>query len=753
MPELTLKLCGDVLLTVAGDRPAGPPLGAKALALLGFLAVEPGPHRRDQLTTLLWGEYPEERAKASLRQALTHLRDAVGEPLRADRSTVELEGSVRCDVNDFLRLAREDPWAAITIDVPRFLTNLPLRNSPTFEEWADAKRRELVSRYVRLLANCTRERMDGQQWRDATRVAARWSELEPLSDDPVAGLMEAQFLAGERDAALATHAQYIARLANDSSRTPGRPIRDLAVRISRAGTVAARPLRAPENWYGDGAAFTSSLAGRAHEWEALRRAWDGVASGTSGIVLIDGEAGSGKTRLAEDFLRWVTSHGGVVLRGRGYDAYAGAPFGAVIEVLRTAVDAPGVAGVDPEWLAEVARVLPELRRRFVGLPDTGLHAGGTDSWRLFEAIAQVIAAIAEDSPGAVFVDDLQGCDADSCGLLQFLVRRLVDAPVLWCSTFTVGSVDRDAPTARLSRALRGVRGALSLVLAPLDEEAVWQMIREMARVDGPTGARRLAARIHEVTAGNPFYVIELLKTLFARELLAVDAVSGGWIVRPSALSETSAEAFGPTVHDTIAERIECLSDDLRALLISIAVAGRGIRTDVLSHVHGISRLRAAALGDALVERHLVTDDQGLYRCAHPIIAHVVGTSLSASRRGEVHRALALALEIVQEREGSDSYVGAIARHAEKAGERAMAYRYSLRAIESSCARCVYEESLSWIGMASAMAATPEESAAVEALSARVRDLAGWREVPAIRARASVPIARMDEGDLDLPARS
>ena len=62
MPELTLELCGDVLLIVAGDQPAGPPLGAKALALLGFLAVEPGPHRRDQLTTLLWGEYPEERA-------------------------------------------------------------------------------------------------------------------------------------------------------------------------------------------------------------------------------------------------------------------------------------------------------------------------------------------------------------------------------------------------------------------------------------------------------------------------------------------------------------------------------------------------------------------------------------------------------------------------------------------------------------------------------------------------------------------
>ena len=71
MTTLALRLCGDVTLTSPDGVPVAAPLGAKTFALLAFLVVEPGPHRREQLTALLWGDYPEDRAKASLRQALT----------------------------------------------------------------------------------------------------------------------------------------------------------------------------------------------------------------------------------------------------------------------------------------------------------------------------------------------------------------------------------------------------------------------------------------------------------------------------------------------------------------------------------------------------------------------------------------------------------------------------------------------------------------------------------------------------------
>jgi DNA-binding SARP family transcriptional activator len=748
---LVLRLCAGVGLTTAEGAPVHPPLGAKPLALLAFLALERGPHSREQLTALLWGDYPDDKAKASLRQALTHLRDALGDALRVDRASVELIGPLSCDVAVFLRLAPLDADAALEIDIPRFLDGLVLKGCPAFDDWAGAKRLALRRTYARLLGDRARAALASREWREAQRVAEKWNALEPMADEPTSALIEAHFLGGDRDAAIATYAAHVATLAAEG-RAPGRSLAEVAFRIENAPSRASRARQATEAWYEHAPSFDANLIGRKAEWETLTRAWNAVVGESSRVVLIEGEPGAGKSRLADDFLRWVTSQGGVVLRGRGYDGRSGAPFGAVIEALHSALDAPGLAGVDPEWLVEVARVMPELRKRFAGLSDVAAPAAAADGWRLFESIAQVFLALVEENPIAVLIDDLQWCDADSCGLLHFLVRRLADARVLWCTTFTLGEVERDSPAARLSRALRAGRGASSIMLAPLSEDEVWRLVCELGRVDAPNGGRRLAARVHEVTAGNPFYIIELLKTLFAQELLTVDPATGAWIVAPSALTSTAWPILAPTVHEAVSDRIECLPDQLHAVLISIASAGRGCRTDVLSHVHGISRLHGAMLGDALVERHLVVEGDGVYRCAHPTIAHVVRARLTTSRRREVHRALAIALELlVSERGGEDGDLGEIASHAEQAADKSMAYRYALLAGDAASRRCAYDEALSWLDLAAGTAGTAAESDVVNRRTGEVLKEAGWREAPPVRTPHTPTMPRVQLSDFDLPA--
>jgi DNA-binding SARP family transcriptional activator len=750
MPLLVLRLCGDVVLRASG-APIEPPLGAKTLGLLAYLAMEPGAHRREEVTALLWGDSPEEKARASLRQALTHLRDALGDALRVDRSTVELTGQLECDASEFLRLAPVDPTAALAIDVPRFLQGLSIRNCHAFDEWAEEKRNQLVTRYASLLAAGARDALARHAWGEARQLAERWHRLDVLADEPITLLVEAQYMSGDRSGALSSYARHVARLTAEVGRSPGRALNSLAARIEQTASPRAPDRRATEGWYELGPSFDASLVGRAREWEMLKRAWDSIGADGSRVALVEGEPGVGKTRLADDFLRWVTSRGGLVLRGRGFDAKGGAPFGAVIEALRDTVDAPAMAGVDAEWLAEVARVVPELRRRFTALPDVSTSAA--DGWRLFEAVAQVLLALSEQRPLAVMIDDLQWCDADSCGLLHFLVRRLAGARVLWCATFTLGEVERDAPAARLSRALRATRGASHLTLTPLSADDVWQLVRELGRVDAPTGGRRLAARIHEVTGGNPFYVIELLKTLFAQDVLSIDPDTKSWIVSPAAVG-TDGFSFAPTVHEAIADRIECLPDELHAVLISVASAGRGCRADVLSHLHGISRLHAAMLGDALVERHLVVEDDGAYRCAHPTIAAVVRARLTTSRRREVHRALALTLELLLPASARSGYeVAEIARHADQGGHPALAYRYALLAADEAVKRCAFDEALSWLDLASGSACSPEDAGVADRTTARVLEQAGWREAPPIRARVSLATRRMEPADLDLPVRA
>jgi DNA-binding SARP family transcriptional activator len=748
MSSLSLTLCGSVAVT--GEGVSASALGAKSVALLAYLALEPGAHSREELTALFWGEYPEEKAKASLRQALTHLREAVPDSIRVDRTSVALTGGVECDVLSFQRLAKESPRAAADFAISDFLAGFRLRRSPAFDEWADATRASLVRRYGEVLTTVTREALATRQWRDAARHAERWVAVAPLSASANAARVEAHFMAGDRDLALDAFADYRTRLLAETGQQPEREVVELVERI-RAASMAPAQRHATEEWYAAAPSFEGSLIGREREWDALTRAWRKTAEGRSWVAVVEGDAGVGKSRLAGDFLRWVNAAGATVLHGRAYDARGGAPFGAIIDALRSAVDAPGLAGTDPQWLAEVARVVPELRGRFPALADVG-SATTADGWRLFEGIAQLLGALAEEAPVAVLVDDLQWCDSDGCALLHSLIRRLDAAPVFWCLTFSPGAVERDTPAARLVRALRTFPHALSLALRPLSEEEVWQLLRGLGRVTAPTGARRLAARIHEVTTGFPFYIVELLKTLFARRWLTVHPQTGEWIVRAQDAGETPVLTLAPTVHEAIAERIECLPDEFSAVLKSIAVSTRGCRADVLSHVHGISRLRAAAAGDALVERHLAVEEDGVYRCAHPVIARVVSDALGTSRRREVHRGLALALEAAIPPNDAAADAGEIARHADQGGERAMAYRYATIAAEACEARFAYDEALTWLDLAAGVAAGVDDTDAVNRTTARLLEIAGWRETPPHVARQGVPAGRLAASDFDLPAR-
>src|SRR4030095_6440173 len=172
MSSLSLTLCGSV--AVAGEGVSASSLGAKSIALLAYLALEPGAHSREELTSLLWGEYPEGKAKASLRQALTHLREAVPDAIRVDRTSVALSGAVDCDVLPFQRLAKESPRAAADFAISDFLGSFHLRRSAAFDEWADAPRATLLRRFSDVLTTVTREALATRQWRDAARYAERW---------------------------------------------------------------------------------------------------------------------------------------------------------------------------------------------------------------------------------------------------------------------------------------------------------------------------------------------------------------------------------------------------------------------------------------------------------------------------------------------------------------------------------------------------------------------------------------------------
>jgi DNA-binding SARP family transcriptional activator len=749
--RVTLTLLGPPSVRLAAEEGTSvPSLGAKDLALLTFLVLEPAPHGREELAGLLWGESSEGEARASLRQSLQHLRGKLGSIIRGDRAVVQLIEPVDCEVRDFRQKVVQEPRLALTIDIPRFLAGFSVRRAPQFDEWVAETRRGLLRQYQQALGTLAREAMGQWRWRDAVDLADRWLAGDPLSDEAARLATEARYLSGDRGAALACFAEYRARLMRETGCEPSRSLFNLIRRVEAdAAPLHARPIT--DEWYARAPSFESNLIGRKEEWEALVKGWKAVRRGAGRIVLLEGEPGVGKSRLAGEFVRWVVADGGSVLRGHGYDVRGGIPFEPVVELLRDALGAPGLAGTAPEWLTEAARLLPEIRQRFPALPHPAVPADSAEGWRLFEGVAQLVLALAAERPVVISLDDLQWCDSDSCSLLRFLVRRTEGAPVLWLGTVTLGELERDAPAIRLCRVLRAQSHASAVPLRPLTEDELWQMIREMGHVSTPTGARRFANRIFGVTAGNPFYVIELLKTMFAQGLLAVDEETGEWTASSGTLQEHGRELpVSQTVHDVIAERVERLPEQLSEVLVTIATAGGGCRTEVLSHVHAISRLHAAGVADALVDRRLVVEEGGVYRCAHPVIAHVVRDGLTASRRREVHRILALALERATPPGDLAEAAREIARHADRGGEPALAYRFALMAAQGAVERYAFGEAMSWLDLAATNGRGPAEADAVNQLTANVLEAAGWSEAPPLAKLGSAITRELEREDFDLP---
>src|SRR5207247_633355 len=340
--------------------------------------------------------------------------------------------------------------------------------------------------------------------------------------------------------------------------------------------------------------------------------------------------------------------------------------GPFLEALRGVLQTPGLAGTAPEWLAEVTRLLPELRQRLPTLPEAAAAVDVDRRWRLFEGIAQLVLSIAAERPTIVFIDDVQWCDTESCALLHFLARRFERSPVAVVATLTLGEFERDAPAARLARALRTHAHASVVALAPLTKDEVWLLIREMGRISAPTGGRRFAERIHAVTDGNPFHVVELIKTLFAQGLLAIAPGTGEWVAPSVPTGVSYGHLQMPrTVHDAIAERVAGLPYELRDLLATVA--------------------------------------------------------------------------------------GEIARHAERGGERPLAYRYALLASEAAAGRYAFEEALSWLDVASTLAQPGPEADAVNRSTAELLRLAGWAEPPRTPRRKPTPARGIEHGDLDLAA--
>ena len=386
--------------------------------------------------------------------------------------------------------------------------------------------------------------------------------------------------------------------------------------------------------------MTTPFVGRAGELAALTADLDAAVGGRGGVVLVAGEPGIGKTRLAEELAARATARGALVLWGRCWEG-AGAPsFWPWVQIVRAYVQ---VQAGDPASLrhdlgagaADIAQLVPAVRDRIPDLPAPPPLEPEAARFRLFDSLAGFLRTAAARRPLLLVLDDLHWADVPSLALLRFMSRELEGTGSLVVGSYRQSEVGQGHPLlAAVADLARGQHRWL--LLGGLGQRDVASFV---ALVAGAEPSDELAAEVYRQTDGNPFFVTEVVRLLASQGRL--DPAARGAAVLGGGLPEG--------VRAVVAERLGHLSDDCRRILEVAAVVGRDFELRVLQLASGLDTERLLVLlEEAEAARVVGAIPGGLsrWRFAHALVRGVLYENLLAVQRVHLHRLVAEALETV-----------------------------------------------------------------------------------------------------------
>ncbi len=685
VPRLELSLLGGFSLR-SRNQPVAMPHASRLQSLVAYLALRAGSsHTRQHLSSVFWPDASDSQARNNLRQLLHQFRRSVpdvGRFLAIDASTVSWrqDAEVKLDVSDFesaLSRAEEAERAAdsatrrIALEQAVAIYRGDLFPA-CYDDWIAPERERLRDRWLWALGSLVRVLEEQRQVDEAIAYAQQLARSDPLDESAARTLMRLFAEKHDRAKALRVYHECSSALSHELGVSPSPATREIYEQLlrmypERSQNGAPRPTPPAAR----------SLVGRQREWMLLQATWREATGRTPRIALISGEAGIGKSRLAEELTAWVKAQGGGIASTRCYPAEGQLSLAPVTNLLRSGSIRPNLERLDPVWLTEVTRLLPELTTEnpTLGHPEPITEYGQRQ--RFFESLAR--AVLAGRSPLLLVVDDLQWCDQETIEWLHFLLRFEPRARLMLVGTIRADEVPPRHPLNTMLHHLRSAVDVLEIALHPLDIAETTRLAAHVAgRELDPEGARR----IFRETEGNPLYVLEMVRAEV--EHAATRSSSAD---RPVDLLAAEPHTLPPRVHAVIAGRLAQISEPAREILGLAAAIGREFRLDVLIQAtQGDEDTTVRAL-DELWQRRIVREQgASAYDFTHDKLREVAYAQVSAPRRQQFHRAIARALETLYA-DDLDTVCGQIAAHLERADEAEQAIPFYRQA--AAAAQRVY----------------------------------------------------------------
>jgi DNA-binding SARP family transcriptional activator len=562
--------------------------GAKQRALLAQLLLHANEVvSSDRLIDQLWGEAGSTDGAKSLSVAMARLRKA----LAAGQSSGEGDGVLitrppgyelrlargQLDLHRFERLvadaraAAEPAAAAAKLRDALGLWRGPPLADLAYESFCQAEIARLDE--LRLAALEDRLRADLELGRHADLVGELESLVaeHPLRERLRELLMLALYRSGRQAEALDAYQAARATLTVELGIEPGRELRELqravlsqdpALDLKPPAAVADEPSR-------------GVFVGRRRELAQLTQALEDALAGQGRLVLLTGEPGIGKSRLADELAAKARQRGATVLAGRCWEAGGAPAYWPWTQSLRAYVRDSHAAALGVQLGAgapDLAQIVPELRQRFPDLPPPPPLEPGGARFRLFVATAEFLRTAAQHRPIVLVLDDLQGADPPSLLLLRFLARELGSARLLLLGTYRSVDPQPGQPLTEMLDEVAREPVTRHLSLRGLSESEVGEYLRLTA---SEMASPQIVAALYGRTEGNPLFVGEIVR------LLSVEgAVSEGL--------DESRLTIPRSVRGVIARRLTHLSPESNRVLLLASVLGREFAVEVLARLEGVS---------------------------------------------------------------------------------------------------------------------------------------------------------------------
>ncbi len=436
----------------------------------------------------------------------------------------------------------------------------------------------------------------------------------------------------------------------------------------------------------------SAFVGRARESEILRSAVTGLLAGRGGLVMLAGEPGIGKTRLAEESANYAIAKGSRVIWGRCWEGGGAPAFWPWIQLIRESVHAfsDSMLAEAGSGLSCIAQMVPELRLSTAAV-EPGRNpvsawplaedsmAAGPERFRLFDAVTALFKQLAANTPLMMVLDDLHAADEDSLMLLRFLARDLKQTHILMVATYREVELRQSRAHSTLLSEISREGSTILLRGLSVDEVADFIGLNSRLGADEST-----VSSLYHATDGNPFFLDEIVRLIVAERNLG------------HSISLDSGFTVPDSVRTIIRRRIAPFAEQTKSVMTIASLIGKEFDLALLAEVTGISieqlieSLEQAAANSLIVE---VTETFGCYRFAHEVIRETLRTELGKTASARLHQRIAAAIEELNSRD-LEPHLARLAHHYVEAlplGTAAKAVEYARRGGERARKELAFAE--------------------------------------------------------------